>query len=156
MTALRWITGVLVAPLTLVRWLLRGRQEWQEQKRHCARLADEIIEVARSVESDLFVRPSSAEIVEMRCRCASYRERAERALRATLTHRLPDEMDRIVGQLHEDHWRMVNLRSDVDTLLAESRSARPTDRLCKFATGSKPSRPRWSSTGSHTRPTTLE
>jgi hypothetical protein len=120
---------------------------------HLERLAAEIVEVARSVEADLEALPQTSAVADLARRCGDCRRRAHEAASA---QRLgADALQAAISQLHEDHRRVVDLRSDVDVVLAASRSGKPVSRAVCYANTSKPGRSRFATTGLLTRPSTL-
>ena len=93
-------------------------------------------------------------------RAAGHREGADGVRRiveaaARIGHASPDVLEDAVARLHDGHWAIVNLRSELDAHIAARRSGKEPVRSCRFATGSKPVRSRFSSTGSLTRPAGL-
>jgi hypothetical protein len=131
----------------------RGPSRQQEQQR-IQRLADEIIEVARSMEADVRQLPRTAELEYV---FKHTRECRIRAQQATSMWRARKDMAQTAEQLHQDHWRVVSLRSELDGIMSGRRRERgTTTRSCKFATGSRPLRSRWSTISHPTRPTGLD
>ena len=141
--------------LSTLSALLRGElgRRNQLRRQHMQRLAAEIVEVAQSIQADLAILPRTSAAAELARRCAECRVRSEQA---AAPHNLSQEaLRRALGQLHDDHLRIVDLRSDVDAALAAQRSGKEITRACHFATGSKPSRTRWSCTGTFPRPSSF-
>ncbi len=134
-------------------WMLRLQRRRSLRQQHVERLAAEIVQVAQSIEVDLRSLPRTSEAAELAQRGADCRTRARQV--ATSRCRTPDALDEAIGQLHEDHRRIVDLRWELDAVMAERRTGQPVPRSCKFATGSKPTRSRWATTSLHTRPSTL-
>ncbi|MBC5785206.1 hypothetical protein H8N03_19825 [Ramlibacter sp. USB13] len=146
-----WIaTGLLAA---VGAWVLaRLRRRRTERHLHVARLAAEIVEVARSIEADLQELPRTSEAVELARRCGECRRRTT----DTASRRLRDDaLEDAIGQLHDDHRRVVDLRSEVDVLMVAKRSGQPVSRELRFARGTKPGRSRFTTTGLLTRPSSL-
>jgi hypothetical protein len=127
-----------VIAIVVVRRRKRGRHDSQDRIAH---LAAEIIDVARSIEQDLRELPRTTELADLAARC---KERRQRAQEATSRWRSSDPSE-LADRLHDDHWRMVNLRSELDSIMSGRRREKSTEsRSCKFATGSKPVRSRFS------------
>ena len=109
--------------------------------------------MARSIEQDLKDLPRTTELADLASRC---RERRQHAQQATSRWRSADASG-LADRLHDDHWRMVNLRSELDSIMSGRRREKSTEsRSCKFATGSKPVRSRYSTISSLTRSTTMD
>jgi hypothetical protein len=149
-SALAWLRAAAANLLLLAQY--KGRRSMS--RLHLERLASDIVDVASSIEADLGELPSDAQILALAARAVKCRRQAETASAAR--HASAKGLADAVGQLHEGHWRIVNLRSELDARIAAQRSGKEPVRPCRFATGSKPVRSRWSSTGSHTRPTVFE
>jgi hypothetical protein len=148
----QWIAAATVAGLGAF-WMLRLQRKRSQRQRHVERLAAEIVQVAQSIEVDLRSLPLTSEAADLGRRGAECRTRAKEV--AAGRRRTQDALDDAIGQLHEDHRRIVDLRWELDAVMAERRTGKPAPRSCKFATGSKPTRSRWATTGLHTRPSTL-
>jgi hypothetical protein len=133
--------------------VLRTRRRRTQRQEHVGRLAEEIVEVAQSIEADLHSLPRTTEAADLARRAADCRLRATAI--AGSRCRTAQALNEAVGQLHEDHRRVVDLRWELDAVMAERRTGQPAPRSCKFATGSKPTRSRWATTGLHTRPSTI-
>ena len=129
------------------------RSEHSHWRQHVERLAGEIVEVARSIEQDLQALPRTSEVADLARRCRECHRRAERA--ATVSPIRASALEEALGQLHEDHRRMVDLRSQIDLLLVAHRSGKPAGRAVCFTHTSKPGRSRFATTGLLTRPSTL-
>lgn len=148
--ALDWLLRVARAPLALLRRGPAGSAQDQQRVHH---LADEIIEVARSIEVDVRELPRSAELEELRAYAREWRARAQQA---TSRWRPRQDLEETAEQLHQDHWRVVTLRSELDAIMSgRPRERGANTRSCKFATGGKPVRSRWSTISSPTRPAGL-
>jgi hypothetical protein len=141
---LAWMLAVM--PIAVVAALARAhvRRRRDGRRQHVQRLAGEIVEVALSIAQDLETLPRTSDAVDLGRRTGDCRQRTEDAA-ATRTF-TEDGLERTLRQLHDDHLRIVDLRSEVDAAMAARRSGKPVTRACKFANGSKPSRSRWSST----------
>ena len=154
-----WMATAALA--TVGTWALRRLLRRRSQRHlHVERLAAEIVEVARSIEGDLQGLPRTSEAVNLARRCMECRSRTETAAARRLRD---DALEAAIGQLHDDHRRVVDLRSQVDVLMAAVRSGQPASREVRFATSSKPGRSRFATTGRSrfattgllTRPSTL-
>ena len=127
---------------------VRGRRS--DRQLHVERLAAEIVEVARSIEADLQDLPRTSDNVALTRRCGECRARAQHA--ASRGRLRDDALEAVIGQLHDDHRRVVDLRSEADILMTAKRSGQPASRIVRFAPSSKP---RFATTGLLTRPSTL-
>lgn len=126
----------------------------QQQQQRIQRLAEEIIEVARSTEADVRQLPRTAELEYVFVKTRECRVRAQQA---TALWRSRKDLGETAEQLHQDHWRVVTLRSELDGIMSGRRRERGTStRSCKFATGSRPVRSRWSTISHPTRSTGLD
>ena len=146
---LRWVlagAAALGAALVLRRWLSH-RLHSRDAVLHAIRLADDIGLVADTIEGDLLRLKGTPSWAALDARCNECRERADQASaqRRMLARLEADALEDLVGHLHEDHRRVVNLRSDVDLALAASRGSR----IYSFA------RSRYPSSSFPTRPSTL-
>jgi hypothetical protein len=140
--------------LELVSLALTHRRRRTATRLHAERLANEIIEVAESIQIDLVDLPDRSDLMDFAHQTERCRQQAEEAGRTRASSILA--LEDAVGHLHEGHRRIVNLRSELDALLAARRRGKDVPRACRFATGSKPVRSRWASTSSPTRSTTLD
>lgn len=135
-------------------WVVRRlRRQRGDRQLHVQRLAAEIVEVARSIEVDLRDLPHGNQVVDLARRCAECRSRTEET--AGQRRMNEDALEDAIGQLHDDHRRVVDLRSEVDVLMVAHRSGQPVSREYRFSTGSKPGRSRFATTSLLTRPSTL-
>lgn len=125
----------------------RGRGKRTHLHERIDHLAEEIIAVADSIEADLAQMAAGSDLASVARQCTRSRKIAEQIVRQRWGT-LVDAED-AANRLHDNHWRMVNLRSELDVLMVRRRDG-DSSRMCKFATGSKPVRSRWSSTLSHT------
>lgn len=148
----QWIATAFAAAVGAF-WVLRTQRRRRQRQEHVGRLAEEIVQVAQSIEVDLRSLPRTSECADLARRAADCRLRA--AGIGSSPCRTAQALNHAVGQLHEDHRRVVDLRWELDAVMAERRTGEPAPRSCKFATGSKPTRSRWATTGLHTRPSTL-
>lgn len=142
-----WISNATAA---LARLLRRDRLQDEHRIRH---LAGEIIDVARSIESDVRQLARTNELADI---AAHARECRHRAQEATSRWRRRNRA-KVADQLHQDHWHVVTMRSELDAIMSGRRRERgTTTRSCKFAMGSRPVRSRWSTLISLTRPASLD
>lgn len=151
-------TAACLAVYALRAWLA-GRALQRNARGQVVRLASEIVAVAETIVVDLVDVPRDSTIADFLARARACRQRAEATLAQNTGLRRVD-LDRLNSDLevlHDEHRRVVNLRSDVDAALAALRSGRPAyfSRSCRFVTRSKPRQSRWSSSGFHTRPSTI-
>jgi hypothetical protein len=150
LSGIRWIVAAamaLVALLALDAWFAR-RNRTRTIVRHALRLADDIAGVAETIEADLSRLDGYASVEPLRSRCREDRQRADEAFarRKSLDRMEADALEDLVDRLHDDHRRIVNLRSDVDSALSGSSTG---SRIYKFA------RSRFPSSSFPTRPSTL-
>lgn len=148
----QWIAAATAAAVGAFL-VLRTQRRRRQRQEHVERLAEEIVQVAQSIEVDLLSLPRTTEAAELGRSAADCRLRAANI--GSSRCRTAQALNQAVGQLHEDHRRVVDLRWELDAVMAERRTGQPAPRSCKFATGSKPTRSRWATTGLHTRPSTL-
>jgi hypothetical protein len=141
-TARTWYFAVAEAVAGLF-----GRKNRTHLHERIERLAEEIIAVAESIEADLAQLPAGSDLSNVARQCTRSRKLAEESARQRWSNL--SEAEDAANRLHDDHWRVVNLRSELDALMVRRRDG-DSSRMCKFATGSKPVRSRWSSTLSHT------
>lgn len=124
--------------------------------RHIMRLAVDIVEVAGSVEADLATVSRDANFAPFPLRCHDYAQRAKDALAEgkALRQREPDSLSIILLELHDDHRRIVNLRSELDRALVRKAEANGQDRSRIISYGRcKPSR--WPTSSLLNRPSTF-
>lgn len=134
-------------------WMHRGGDS---TVRHIVRLAVDIADVAGSVEADLATVSRDAEFASFPLRCRDYSHRAKDALQEgrALRQREPDSLSIILLELHDDHRRIVNLRSELDRALARKADASGQDRSRIISYGRmKPSR--WPTSSLLNRPSTF-
>lgn len=148
----QWIAAAIAAAVGAF-WILRTQRRRRQRQEHVGRLAEEIVQVAQSIEVDLLSLPRTTEAADLGRRAADCRVRATTI--GASRCRTAQALNQAVGQLHDDHRRVVDLRWELDAVMAERRTGEPAPRSCKFATGSKPTRSRWATTGLHTRPSTI-
>jgi hypothetical protein len=148
----QWIAATTAAAVGAF-WALRTQRRRRQRQEHVGRLAGEIVQVAQSIEADLLSLPRTTEVADLARRAAECRVRATNI--GSSRCRTAQALNEAVGQLHDDHRRVVDLRWELDAVMAERRTGHSAPRSCKFATGSKPNRSRWATTGLHTRPSTL-
>lgn len=150
--------AALLGLAAMVAWFLR----WQKKKRlvaHLLRLASDIVSVSESVEEDLESHVGGGVLGSFRARSRACRETAE----AFLAHK--ERLDRIrtiritraLEQLHDEHRRIVDLRSEVDVALSSWRRSPQVGagRTRNFGWAPKGGYSGWPSSGFHTRPSTL-
>jgi hypothetical protein len=146
-TARTWYFAAAEAAVAIAqKFSVRKNRTHLEER--IERLADEIIAVAESIEADLAQLPAGSDLSHLARQCTRSRKLADQSSRQRVAS--VGDMEEVANQLHDDHWRVVNLRSDMDALIVRRRDGDTNPRSCKFATGSKPARSRWSSTLSHT------
>jgi hypothetical protein len=116
--AIGWLLAALGAvALTLI--LILALQDWRESRRHLRRLGRGIIEIAESIQLDLAGLHHHAAAAVLSMRCAECRVRAEQVARELPLAR--DALRQALGDLHEEHLRIVQLRSELDLLIASVR-----------------------------------
>jgi hypothetical protein len=147
----RWAVAgasALLALLAFGAWWSR-RHHGRDAVRHLLRLADEIAAIAETIEADLGRLAGQASLTALRARCRENRERADDAFqrRRTLDRLDVYALEDLVEGLHDDHRRIVDLRSEVDSALAGTQGK--GSRVYKF------SRSRFPSSSFPTRPSTL-
>ena len=124
--------------------------------RHIVGLAVDIAHVAGSVEADLAGVAGDAAFTTFPLRCRDYAQRARHALREgrALRQREPDSLSIILLELHDDHRRIVDLRSELDRALARKADGGGPDRSRIISYGrAKPSR--WPTSSLLNRPSTF-
>ena len=133
------------------------RRKGDDAVRHIARLAEEIVAVAATIEADLAAGRDPGVSVAFLQRCRENGQRAAEALARgrALRQQEPETLGATLLLLHEDHLRMVDLRLEVDRALA--RKAVPAGgpgRCVEIRLSpSKPSR--WATSSLLTRPSTF-
>jgi hypothetical protein len=124
--------------------------------RHIVALAAYIADVAGSVEADLASVAGDAAFTQFPLRCRDSAQRARHALQEgrALRQREPDSLSIILLELHDDHRRIVDLRSELDRALARKAEAGGQDRSRIISYGRvRPSR--WPNSSLLTRPSTF-
>lgn len=150
------VLAALAGAAALGMWFVRRRRH-NAMVMNVLRLALDIVDVAATIDEDLDRVCTERTFPEVRAKCREYRDRAE----AILAHRerlarLPgDRVTTALELLHDDHRRMVNLRSEADAALAGRPFRGHASRASKFVSGPKSSLSAWNSSGFHTRPSTL-
>jgi len=125
------------------------RQKRSRWHQHVERLAAEIIEVAESIQIDLQSLPRTPEVTDLARRCNACRGRTEEVADRRLVSQ--EALEAAIVQLHDDHRRVVDLRSELDARIAYRRTGVPVVSNRKVATTtSKPGRSHWASTGLRT------
>jgi hypothetical protein len=132
------------------------RRQDDDSARHILRLAKEIEGVAEGIEADLESAADDPPCVVLRQRCREARGRATRALAEGQGLRLQEReaLTTTLLLLHDDHRRIVDLRSQVDCALAPKAQGAGADRSRVISFGrTKPSR--WPTSSLLTRPSTF-
>jgi hypothetical protein len=150
------VLAALAGAAALGAWLVRRRRH-NRVVTNVLRLALDIVDVAATVDEDLDRVCTERTYPDVRAKCREYRDRAE----AILAHRerlarLPS--DRVVAALellHDDHRRMVNLRSEADAVLAGRPFRGHASRASRSVSQPRSHPSAWHSSGFHTRPSTL-
>jgi hypothetical protein len=145
-TARAWYYAAADAAAALVGRLRRRTNRTHLHER-IERLAGDIVAIAESIEADLAQLSGGADLTNVARLCTRSKTLAEQSARLRGG---TAEVEDVANRLHDEHWRMVNLRSELDALMVRRRDGDSSLRMCKFATGGKPARSRWSSTLSHT------
>jgi hypothetical protein len=138
-TSVTWVVAAAAAGLVFVllaawwRLLRRG----QDETEHVVRLAVDISAVASSIEDDLRQAGRDERFPHLGARCRECRGRAEQVLaqKYRLSRLSADERDIWLAQLHDDHRRIVDLRSETDS------AWRPAIRAGRAASAPASSRP---------------
>ena len=138
-----------------IAFLVR-RRRGEDTVRHIVRLGVDIVSVAASIESDVARSADPASLSRISARCRECRERAQPALEDATALRQQDAqwLRMTLLQLHEDHLRIVELRSELDRALSAAAKPAPDSRSREV----KFSRSRsscWPSSSFLTRPSTL-
>lgn len=152
LSGLRLLLALAVALLAVGGWKawVARRGTVRDSVRHALRLADDIAAIAETIEADLARLNGQASANALRGCCREYRQRADDtfAQRRVLRALDADALEQRVELLHDDHRRIVNLRSEVDSAL--SGAARPNgSRIYSYA------RSRYPTSSLPTRPSTL-
>lgn len=137
-------------------FLFWKRRDDEDTVRHILRLAAEIEAVATTVEADLDGHADEPPCVVFRQRCREARIRAGEALAEGKALRLQEReaLTTSLLLLHDDHRRIVDLRSEVDRALAGQAPDAAGDRSRVISFGrTKPSR--WPTSSLLTRPSTF-
>ena len=148
LTIMTWIAAAAVCFCCAAAFVWQ-RRRGDDTVRHVARLAVEIVGVAGTIESDLESDAGAPAFVVFRQRCRENRERAEAALAQGRSLR-QQEREALVTTLlllHDDHRRMVDLRSEVDRAVA--RKAAGQDR-CVEIRYSRSKSSRWATSSMRT------
>ena len=131
------------------------RRDADDAAQHILRLAADIDSVAGGIDGDLEVAADDPPCVVLRQRSRETHARALQTLAQPRGLRLLDReaLTTTLLLLHEDHRRIVDLRSDVDRALARrAQQGQERSRVIRFGRG-KPSR--WTSSWLLTRPSTF-
>jgi len=157
-TAVLGSAAALVGLAAMLAWFLR-RQKRKRLVTHLLRLASDVVDVAESIDQDLEGLPRVRTLAALLSRSRESRERAEAFLaQGQRLDWLPVvRIARALELLHDEHRRIVDLRSEVDTALAAWRHGPRADagRTRTFGFAAKESGSRWPSSGFCTRPSTL-
>jgi hypothetical protein len=148
-------TGALCAVGALgFLWWKRRRDE--DAVRHILRLAAEIEAVATTVDADLEDAADDPPCVVFRQRCRDARRHAADALVRGEALRQQDAEALITTLLllHDDHRRVVDLRSEVDRALARRAKPHGEDRSRVIRIG-RPKPSVWPTSSMLTRPSTF-
>jgi hypothetical protein len=132
------------------------RREDDDATRHILRLAAEIDGVAAGIDADLAGAADDPPCVVLRQRCREARRKARQALAEGQGLRLQqrEALTTWLLLLHDDHRRIVDLRSEVDRALARKAQGTGADRSRVISFGrTKPSR--WPTSSLLTRPSTF-
>jgi hypothetical protein len=151
-----WFAAIVAALLAAVALCFFGRRRGQDVERQVLHLASDIVAVAGTVDADLSRVAGEPAFTRFANRCRECSERSRDALKQGRALRSV-EMESLTGtllMLHDDHRRMVDLRSELDRALAAWLDARGDDgpRVFKFV---PPRRSAWPSSAFHTRPSTF-
>jgi hypothetical protein len=150
-----WLAAAGTALFGAGALCLFRRRRGVDEERQILRLASDIVAVAATVDADLSRVASDASFIKFANRCRECSERAHEALKEGKGLRLL-ETERLTSTLlllHDDHRRMVDLRSELDRALAAWLDARGHEapQIFKFV---RPKRSAWPSSIS-TRPSTF-
>ncbi|HET8744864.1 MAG TPA: LPXTG cell wall anchor domain-containing protein [Ramlibacter sp.] len=138
-------------------WFFRRRRRDDETARDILRLASQIDAVAATVDADLEPAADDPPCVVLRQRSREARERATEALEQGRALRQQDRealRSRLL-LLHDDHRRIVDLRSEVDRAMVRRKAARAGEDRCRIVSYGRPQPSRWSSSTLLTRPSTF-
>lgn len=157
LTLILALAAAVVGAGALACWFCQRRRHDDDTVRDILRLAQEIDAVAATVDADLETAADDPPCVVLRQRSREARERAAQALAQGKALREQDREALITSLLllHDDHRRIVDLRSEVDAALARRKAAAAGDgrsRIISFGR-SKPSR--WPTSSLLTRPSTF-
>ncbi|HEY0826334.1 MAG TPA: LPXTG cell wall anchor domain-containing protein [Ramlibacter sp.] len=151
-----WLAAAGAALLSAAVLYLFRRRRGHEVERDVVRLASHIVAVADTVEADLARVAGEPGFTRFANRCRECSERAHGALQLGRALRAV-EIESLTGtllMLHDDHRRMVDLRSELDRALGAWLDARGGDgpQVFRFV---RPRRSGWPSSAFHTRPSTF-
>lgn len=152
LSGLRLLLALAVTLLAVGGWKawVSRRGHVKDSVRHALRLADDIAAIAETIEADLVRLNGQSSAPALRARCRECRERADDTFAQYRVLGALDAaaLEQRVEFLHDDHRRIVNLRSEVDSALAGE--SRPHgSRIYSYA------RSRFPSSSFPTRPSTL-
>jgi hypothetical protein len=145
--------GVAVGSGAVAWFCMAKRSHGADAASHTLRLASEIIAVAETIEDDVAVLRDEPRFTRVAQRCRECAERAREALkqRKSMRSRDAEALTQTWLLLHDDHRRIVDLRSDTDRALASWAESHEQDGnwASRFASTLSAG---WSSTLSKARP----
>lgn len=151
-----WLVAAGITAVAAAAWYIVRTRRSHEVERQVLRLASDIVAVAGTVDADLGRVAGDAAFTKFANRCRECGERARDALQQgkALRQVEVESLTGILLMLHDDHRRMVDLRSELDRALAAWLDARGGDgpQVFKFV---RPRRSAWPSSAFHTRPSTF-
>ena len=124
-----WLAAAGTALFSAGAICLFRRRRGMDEERQILRLASDIVAVAGTVDADLSRVAEDPSFTRFANRCRECSERANEALQEGKGLRQL-EAERLTGfllMLHDDHRRMVDLRSELDRALAAWLDARGHD-----------------------------
>lgn len=151
-----WFAAVVAALLAAVALCFFERRRSQDVERQVLHLASDIVGVAATVDADLARVAGEPDFTRFANRCSECSERSRDALKQGRALRGVDR-ESLTGtllMLHDDHRRMVDLRSELDRALGAWLDARGGDGPQAFRFVA-PRRSAWPSSAFHTRPSTF-
>jgi LPXTG-motif cell wall-anchored protein len=151
-----WLAAAGAALVSAGAVVVFRRRRGNEVARQVLRLASDIVAVGATLDADLARVAGEASFTKFVRRRQECGERAEGALKEGRALGV-QEMEGLTGtllMLHDDHRRMVDLRSELDRALAAWLDSRGqgNPRVFRFV---PPRRSAWPSSAFHTRPSTF-
>jgi hypothetical protein len=150
--------AALLGLALMLAWVLR-RQRRKRLIAHLVRLASDVVTVADSIDQDIESQVGGGNLRNLRSRSRECRERAKAFLaqRERLDWSPAIRVTRALELLHDEHRRIVDLRSEADVALAGWRQSPRMDagRARSFGWASTGNSSRSMSSGFYTRPSTL-